>query len=93
MWPLNGGSVSLFIVLGSDLGTPKFQDNRVCRFQFSMRLEKIGENSWESGFLPFPPCPNRNQWRGSRQRNRWEQEETDSLQSNTLQGVVVNWSN
>jgi hypothetical protein len=28
------GSVFLFILLGFDLGTPKFQDNRVCRFYF-----------------------------------------------------------
>ena len=52
--PLNGGSVSLLCIpSGFDLGTPGFQDNRVCRFHFSLRLEKIGRNSWESGFLPF----------------------------------------
>ena len=33
------------------------------------------------------PCPNRNQWRNPRRRNRREQEKTDSLQSDILQGV------
>jgi hypothetical protein len=42
----SGGVFLLCIPSGCDLGTPGFQDNRVCRFHFSLRLEKIGENSW-----------------------------------------------
>ena len=39
----DSGSVSLLLCIpsGFDLGTPGFQDNRVCRFHFSLRLEKM----------------------------------------------------
>jgi hypothetical protein len=51
----SGGVFLLCIPSGFDLGTPGFQDNRVCRFHFSLRLEKIGENSWGSSSSQCPP--------------------------------------